>query len=126
MSTVNVNYPTLIDLAAMPESKDVQDIINLLAQFNPILEDAPTFPCNKGLSHETTVRTGLPSVAWGRLYKGIPQSKGSKQMITDTTGFVESASVVDARLVDVFEKQKIKLQLEWMKQNHILRQCLKK
>ena len=104
MTTLNVNYPTLLDLAKQPMAKDVAEIINLLAQHNPILEDAPAFPCNQGLSHKTTVLTGLPTVTWGRLYKGIPATKGSKQIVTDTTGFVESASIVDVRLVDIAEK----------------------
>lgn len=104
MSTLNIKYPTLLDLALMPENKDASDVINLLVQFNPMLEDAPSFECNEGMSHKTTVRTGLPSVTWGRLYKGIPATKGTKQIVTDTTGFVETASEVDTRLVDVVEK----------------------
>ena len=103
MSTLNVKYPTLLDLAQMPENSKAKDVINLLVQYNPILEDAPSYPCNDGMSHHTTVLVGLPSVVWGRLYKGIPASKGSKQMVKDTTGFVESSSEVDARLVDIVE-----------------------
>jgi len=104
MATLNANYPTLLDLSMQPEAKDVMDIINLLVQFNPMLEDAPSYPCNDGLRHKTTVKTGLPSVTWGRLYKGIPATKGSRQIVEDVTGFVESASVVDVRLVDIVEK----------------------
>ena len=103
MSTLNVNYPTLLDLAQQPENKDAADVINLLVQFNPMLEDALALPCNMGLKHKTTIVTGLPDVAFGRLYKGIQKSKGSKQVIEDATGFVESASVVDRRLVDIVE-----------------------
>lgn len=104
MSTLNIEYPTLLDLAKQPLAKDVADIINLLVQYNPMLEDAPSYPCNNGMTHSTTVLTGLPTVTWGRLYKGIPATKGSKQIVNDTTGFVESASIVDVRLVDTVEK----------------------
>ena len=103
MATLNAKFPTLLDLAQMPDAKDVMDIINLLVQFNPMLEDAPSFPCNSGLRHKTTVRTGLPEVTWGKLYQGIPATKGTKQMIEDVTGFVESVSEVDVRLVDIVE-----------------------
>jgi hypothetical protein len=104
MALLNGKYPTLLDLANMPENKDSADVINLLAEQNPILEDAAAFECNRGLSHETTVKTGLPSVTWGRLYKGIPAGKGNMQTVVDTTGFVNSAAEVDTRYVDIFEK----------------------
>jgi len=104
MALLNALYPTLLDLALMPENSDVSEIINLLTQQNPILEDAAMFPCNDGLSHKTTVKTGLPSVTWGRLYKGIPAGKGNMQMVKDTTGFVNSAAEVDERYVNIFEK----------------------
>ena len=104
MALLNAKYPTLLDLAQMPENSESKDVIELLAQQNPILEDAPAFECNRGLHHETTVRTGLPAVAWGAMYAGVPSSKGTKQTVKDTTGFVNSASEVDCRLVDIMEK----------------------
>jgi hypothetical protein len=104
MATLNAEYPTLLDLSQLPKNSMASDVINLLAQINPILEDAPAFECNHGMKHKTTVMTGLPAVTWGRLYKGIPASKGTRQIVEDATGFVESASEVDCRLVDQVEK----------------------
>lgn len=104
MATLNMNFPTLVDLAEQPKSKDVKDIINILAQYNPILTDAPSFEANMGMQHKTTVLTGLPEVIWGRMYKGVPATKGRKQSVTDTMGLMESAAEVDARLVDIVEK----------------------
>jgi hypothetical protein len=104
MPVLNASYPTLYDLASMPGNESAKDVIDLLAAHNPVLEDAPAFECNKGTYHETTVRTGLPSVTWGQLYAGIPATKGTRQTVKDTTGFVESAAEVDCRLVDDFEK----------------------
>lgn len=104
MPVLNSDFPTLLDLAQLPENKDVSEVVNLLAQQNPILEDAPMFECNKGTFHETTVLTGLPEVTWGRLYKGVPASKGTHQTVRDTTGFVNSAAQVDRRFVDIYEK----------------------
>jgi hypothetical protein len=104
MATLNSQFPTLVDLAEMPESKSVKDVINLLAQFNPILSDAPSIEANDGSAHKTTVLTGLPSVIWGRLYQGVPATKGTRQTIKDTMGYMKTACEVDADLVDVFEK----------------------
>ena len=68
---------------------------------NPILEDALAVECNKGTTHLHTVRSGLPSVTWGRLYQGVPNSKGRTAQVEDTTGFVEGLSTIDKRLLDL-------------------------
>lgn len=104
MALLNGKYPTFLDLALMPENGQESAVINILAKMNPVLEDAPAYEANRGDHHMTTVLTGLPVVTWGALYEGIPATKGSKQLVKDTMGFVNSASEVDVRLVDIFEK----------------------
>ena len=69
-----------------------------------ILTDFMWEECNEGTSHTHGIRTGLPTVTWGALYKGIPQSKSSNQQVTDTTGFVEGLSQVDTRRAEISEK----------------------
>ena len=110
----NANDPTLLDVANMPGNESAKEIVNLMGQFNPILQDAPAFECNKGTYHETTVRTGIPLPVWGRLYEGIPSSKGTRQQVKDTTGFLQAAAEVDTRLVDIWEKaeQKASIRME--------------
>lgn len=101
MAILGKSYLDLIDLYKQQDKGgNMVDVIEMLAQQNPILMDAIHIECNSGAQHVTTVRTGLPSVAWGRLYKGVPASKSSRAQVTDTTGFVEGRSIVDARLVD--------------------------
>lgn len=114
MAALNSKNPTLLDVVNMPENGEMKEIVDLLAQFNPMVQDAPAFACNKGSYHQTTVRTGLPTPTWGSLYAGIPQSKGSRQMIKDTPGFLEASSGVDTRLVDVFEsaEEKASIRME--------------
>lgn len=94
-----------IDLIDYDKSKNpkggIWPIAELLALNNPILDDAIAVEANSGGSHVHSIRTGLPSVAWGALYKGIPQSKSRRQNVTDTTGFLEGRSAVDTRLVDL-------------------------
>jgi hypothetical protein len=113
MATLATDAPTFLDLANLPANKDAKEIINLVARFNPILQDAPAIECNRGTYHETTMLVGLPAPTWGRLYKGIPATKGSRQTVKDTPGFLESAAEVDTRLVDVFEKAEDKASIRF-------------
>ena len=77
----------------------VVPVIEMLTQQNAILDDAMTVECNRGTRHLHAVRTGLPTVAWGKLYGGIAQSKSTRVQVEDTTGFVEGLSTVDSRLL---------------------------
>lgn len=102
MAAINQNYLTLLDLGKqMQGSDDIQTIIELLSQFNPILEDAPAEECNQGTKHLTTVRTGLPSVTWRKLYQGVQPSKSTTTQVEDSVGMLETWSEVDAKLVDI-------------------------
>ncbi len=96
---------TMVDLIDVYKQQDGHGnfvpVIEMLMEMNPILEDAIAVECNKGTTHMHTVRAGLPSVAWGRLYQGIPNSKGRNTQVEDTTGFVEGLSTIDSRLLDL-------------------------
>lgn len=96
MATIGQTYPQLIDLhkSTMPGQ-----VIELLNQYNPILDDAIATQANMGSVHRHMIRTGLPSGAWGRLYQGVPQSKATMQQVDDTTGFYEQMSGIDTRLL---------------------------
>ena len=99
MATLGANNLTLLDIAKMSTVDGIADVVEVLAQQNPIVADAIAIECNQGTKHTHTIRTGLPSVAWGRLYQGVAQSKGLTQQVDDTTGFVEALSSVDTRLL---------------------------
>lgn len=95
-------YINLIDvMKGTNDGKTAAKIIEMLMQSQGVLDDAMAIPCNDGTNHKHTIRTGLPSNAWGALYQGIPQSKSSKQQVVDVTGFLEAASAVDTRMGDV-------------------------
>jgi hypothetical protein len=96
MATIGTTYPNLIDLN---KNTGEGKVVELLTLQNPILDDAIATQCNMDAVHRHMIRTGLPSVAWGRLYQGIPQSKATMQQVDDTTGFLEAASTVDERLL---------------------------
>jgi len=102
MATLGNNFFDLIDLY---KSKDpdgqIAVVIEILMEMNPILDDAIAVECNSGTKHLHTVRTGLPQISWGKLYKGIPQGKSTKAQVEDTTGFAEGLSTIDERLLKI-------------------------
>lgn len=102
MATIGNKFMNLLDVAKSTDKNgDVQTVVELLSQKSPVMEVAYATECNSGKEHLHTIRTGLPSVSWGELYKGIPQSKSAKQQVKDTTGFVEALSTVDERLLEI-------------------------
>lgn len=102
MATIGSTFFDLIDLykGQNPDGQ-IAPVIEMLTEMNPILDDALAVECNKGTTHLHTIRTGLPSVAWGKLYQGIPQSKSGKAQVEDTTGFVEGLSSIDKRILQL-------------------------
>lgn len=102
MATLGNTYLNLIDMMKSSEDgKTIAQVAELLNLTNPILDDAIAVEANMGTFHRHTIRTGLPSVSWGAIYQGIPQSKSSKQQVDDTTGFLEALSTVDERLLEI-------------------------
>lgn len=101
MAGIGSNFVDLIDIekGKNPDGS-MADVIEMLVEMNPMLKDAYAVKCNNGSTHRTTIRTGLPSVTWGALYKGVDQSKSTKAQVEDATGFVEGLSTVDKRLLD--------------------------
>lgn len=76
------------------------EIVDLMVQNNPILDDLVISEANDGSSNKTTIRTGLPTATWTQFYQGVQASKGSKQQIRNTAGRVESKLEIDKRMYD--------------------------
>ena len=112
MSTLGATYVDLIDIVKQtdPDGK-ISTVIELLKQQNPILDDAIAVECNSGTKHTHTIRTGLPSVSWGKLYEGITQSKSTTQQVDDTTGFLEGLSSIDERVLKLAGDKKAAVRL---------------
>lgn len=96
MATIGNTYPQLVDTY---KGSQEGTVIELLKQNNPILDDAIATQCNLDTVHRHSIRTGYPSVSWGRLYKGTKPSKATMQQVDDTTGWLESRSEIDTRLL---------------------------
>lgn len=80
-----------------PDGK-VPTIVELLAQTNQILLDARFIEGNLPTGHRTTVRTGLPAVAWRLLNQGVTPSKSTTAQIDEQAGMLEAWSEVDCDL----------------------------
>lgn len=103
MATLNNNYPTLADLAKQLDGQGnvVSDIVEILSDTNLILQDMPFYECNNGTKHLTTVRSGISSGTWRRLYQGVMPSKTTNVQVEDACGMLEDWSEVDSKLVDI-------------------------
>lgn len=101
MATIGSSYLTLADLRRQQNRNDeIADIIEIMAQRNDMMADAPAVECNQGNEHLTTIRAGLPDPTWRRLYEGVQPTKGTTTQVTDATGYMEDWSEVDAKLVE--------------------------
>jgi hypothetical protein len=91
---------TLADWAKRldPDGK-VPTIVELLKQSNEVLDDMIWREGNLPTGHRTTVRTGLPAVAWRLLNQGIVPSKSTTAQIDEQCGMLEAWSEVDKDLL---------------------------
>lgn len=100
MATLGSSYLGLIDAMRVGDSA-IGDVAEVLHRMSPVYRNSFFVEANRGTQHMHSIRTGLPEVTWGRLYQGIPQSKSTRAMVTDSTGFVEGLSTVDTRLLKI-------------------------
>jgi len=103
MATIGNSNLTLADLAAQtePNGGKLSDVVELLRQKQPILDDIPWVQCNDGSSHKSTVRTGLPTPTWRMLYGGIGATKGTTAQVVDSCGMLEDLAESDKDLIDM-------------------------
>ena len=87
---------TMLDIKSRldPNGK-VARIVEMLNETNEIMSDMVTREGNLETGHRSTIRTGLPTVGWKTLYKGVEASKSITMQVDDTCGILEAYSVVD-------------------------------
>jgi len=100
MATLGTGNLTLADWATRldPDGK-VPTIVELLKQSNEVLDDMTFVEGNLPTGHRTTVRTGLPAVAWRLLNQGVTPSKSTTAQIDEQAGMLEAWSEVDIDLL---------------------------
>jgi hypothetical protein len=102
MAVLSAIHPTLLDVTKRLDPGGKIDIIaEILNETNPILEDMVWIEGNLPTGHRTTVRTGLPTPTWRKLYGGVQPTKSTTIQITDSTGMLEAYAEVDKALADL-------------------------
>jgi len=101
MPTLGATALTLTDWAKRFDGTNIPMIVELLAQTNEVLTDMLWIEGNLPTGNMTTIRTGLPSTTWRKLYGGVQESKSTTAQITDSVGSLESRAAVDKDLADL-------------------------
>jgi len=102
MVTLSAVHPTLLDLAKIsdPDGK-VATVVEILNATNEILDDMVWLEGNLPTGHRTTIRSGLPTPTWRKLYGGVQPNKGRTVQVTDSCGMLEMYAEVDKALADL-------------------------
>lgn len=123
MATLTSKFPTLLDVAkATDPNGQISAVAELLSQTNEILMDAMFVEGNLPTGHLTSVRTGLPTATWRRLYGGVQPTKSTREQVTEGCGMLEAYNEIDVALADLngntaaFRTSEAKATLEGMNQ----------
>jgi len=102
MSTLAANNPTLLDVAKRldPDGK-IASIVEIMNASNEVLTDMTMVEGNLPTGNKTTVRTGLPTPTWRKLYGGVQPTKSTTAQVTDNCGMLEAYAEVDKALADL-------------------------
>lgn len=102
MSTLNATVLSLLDAAKRrdPNGK-IAGIVELLSQNLSLTGDIEWKECNDGTTELTTVRTGLPDVAWRQINEGVAPSKSTTAQVREATGMLEAYNEVDCALAEL-------------------------
>lgn len=102
MATIPLNsYQTLVEIAKRTDPKgNTAELINLLAEKNPMLEEAYYVEANDINSHELTQIITEPSPDFGRINKDIPFSSARTRQVVEPIGYIPDAFQIDDRLLE--------------------------
>lgn len=99
MAVLSSNALTLADHAKrLDPSGKTASIVELLQQTNEILDDMLWIEGNLKTGHRTTVRTGLPTVAWRLINQGVQPSKSTTAQVDEACGIMEAWCEVDVEV----------------------------
>ena len=102
MSTLGSKYLGIADRMKREDPDHaIAAIIELLVEQNEILDDAITIEGNLPTGHQTTIRTGLPTVTWRKMYGTVQPSKSTTKQVTDAAGNLEAYAQVDVDVADL-------------------------
>lgn len=100
--TLADTHPTLLDVTKrMDPNGRIDMIAELLSQTNEILEDMVWIEGNLPTGHRSTVRVGLPTPTWRKLYGGVQPTMSRTAQVTDACGMLEAYAEIDKKLADL-------------------------
>jgi hypothetical protein len=73
-------------------------IVEILEQELPIIQDAYAKPSNADLGNRTTIRSSLPTVGTVKINQGVTKSRALTRQVTDAIGLYEGRSETDTRI----------------------------
>jgi len=102
MAVLAATHPTLLDVTKrLDPGGAIDKIAEILNMTNDVLEDAVWIEGNLETGHKHTIRTGLPTPTWRKLYGGVQPTKSTTVQVTDTCGMLEAYAEVDKALADL-------------------------
>ena len=102
MAVLGTTNPTLADLAKVTDPDgSIADVVEILNATNEVLMDMSFLEGNLTTGHRTSIRSGLPTPTWRKLYGGVQPTKSRAVQVTDNTGMMEDYSEVDKALVEM-------------------------
>jgi hypothetical protein len=102
MSVLSIKHPTLLDVAKAsdPDGK-IAAVVEIMNETNEILDDMVWMEGNLPTGHKTTIRAGIPTPTWRKLYGGVQPNKGRTVQVTDSCGMLEAYAEIDKALADL-------------------------
>ncbi len=102
MALVGSDYLNIVDkLRREDPDGSIADIVELLMQTNEVMQDATVIEGNTQTGNRTTMRAGLPTPTWRKLYGFTQPSKSTTVQVDDAAGILETFSFLDKDLGDM-------------------------
>lgn len=102
MTTLAVTHPTLLDVTKRLDPNGMIDgVAEIMNQSNEMLDDAVWLEGNLAIGHRHTIRSGLPTPTWRKLYGGVQPTKSRTVQVTDSCGMLEDYAEIDKALADL-------------------------
>jgi hypothetical protein len=103
MADLSTNNPTLADVAAaLDPNGEIATIVEILkTSSNDVLSSLTFQEGNLPTGHQSSIRTGIPTPTWRKLYGGVQPTAGSVAKVVDSIGMLEDYAEVDKALADL-------------------------
>lgn len=101
MATLDSKWPTLLDHANRTDPDgSIAMIAEILDEVSEVLDDIYFIEGNLVDGNKTSIRNGLPTPTWRKMYGGVQPTKSRVTQVTDTCGMLEDYGEVDKALAD--------------------------